>query len=168
MYDNLASVPCFKQVKKRLPFCEHSMVMACSTSPERFQCTAACGGSLGCCKRTCRSRCGDCTAKTREGTTLLGRVLRSSHIAHPCERPLYCQHLCGLDCSEKHECSIFCRGQCLQRCGHHSCSKPCGEDCAPCGERCEWICPHGECPVLCGSVCFTDRWFFGSALTMAL
>lgn len=153
LYDDLASVYCLEQVEKEVPFCEHSVMMACSTRPDEFRCTATCGDSLDCCGGTCKSQCGDCTAQTREGGALSERlVARTSHSKHPCERALYCQHMCGLDCSQDHKCNVCCQGPCRQKCEHRECPNPCGEDCGPCYGRCGWICPHGECPVACGSV----------------
>ncbi|KAF9268371.1 hypothetical protein L218DRAFT_954733 [Marasmius fiardii PR-910] len=154
-YDDRRNVECKVLVEKKLPNCEHKASMNCSTSPENAKCPNVCGGVLPCCGRSCKSKCGDCTAKTRESSpgappTKAGRT---SHKSHPCERTLYCQHLCGLDCSQDHECNTYCRQPCRQRCGHHECPQVCAVDCAPCAEPCEWVCAHFSCPVLCGSIC---------------
>lgn len=151
-YDNLKSVYCSEQVEKKLVKCEHSAVMDCSMPPESFRCTKVCGGITPCCGNTCKSSCSDCQEKSKPNSEEVGLIQRSSHKEHSCKRELYCQHLCGQTCSQDHECTTFCKQQCRQRCGHHKCTKPCGEACAPCAEPCEWICPHSSCPVTCGAV----------------
>ncbi|KIK63309.1 hypothetical protein GYMLUDRAFT_72036 [Collybiopsis luxurians FD-317 M1] len=152
-YDDLKSVYCNEEIEKPLPRCEHSAIMACSMPPEKFRCTRICGGITTCCGRTCRSSCVDCQQKSNTSGEAAGRIKRSSHKEHPCERPLYCQHLCGQTCSQDHECTRSCKQQCRQRCPHHECPKSCGDSCAPCAEPCEWICPHLSCPVTCGAIC---------------
>ncbi len=125
---------------------------------KNHKCLKACGGTMSCCGRSCQSSCWDCTtlnlpsaAPGAEGVLALA-VRRTSHKSHKCEQPLFCQHKCGLDCSQDHECNTSCAQACRQCCSHHKCPKPCAEDCAPCAEPCDWICPHLCCPVLCGSV----------------
>ncbi len=129
--------------------------MRCSDDPRKHKCLRPCGGSMSCCAKMCKTSCGDCTKLNlvargiKENIDL--RIKRTLHKSHSCERLLFCQHRCGLDCSQDHECNTSCKQACRQRCSHHKCPKPCAEDCPPCAEPCDWICPHLSCPVLCGS-----------------
>ncbi|KAI0696188.1 hypothetical protein BC835DRAFT_1272285 [Cytidiella melzeri] len=155
LYDDLGNVACMQDVRKRLPRCEHFAVMPCYQNPATFQCQESCGGAMDCCTRTCKSKCYDCQKLSLPtGSDEVKMVLRSKHKPHPCERILYCQHLCGLDCHPKDEgCNPSCKGGCRQQCSHHRCKKPCSIPCAPCMEQCEWRCSHHSCPVSCGSIC---------------
>lgn len=134
--------------------------MPCGQEPGQWTCQELCGGTMTCCTKTCKSRCMDCQMlsdpepESNGGTK---KIARSTHKTHPCERTLYCQHLCGLDCHPKENgCNPSCQGECRQRCSHHQCNKPCSVPCAPCMQPCEWRCPHQECPVACGSVSAPD------------
>ncbi|KDQ62856.1 hypothetical protein JAAARDRAFT_202408 [Jaapia argillacea MUCL 33604] len=153
--DNLAAIPCRERVVKRLPHCEHSAKVQCHQDPATVVCKETCNGQMGCCSRTCKSRCSDCQYLSRAtpAPNPQGPVARSRHRPHPCERSLYCEHRCGLDCSERHECSTDCRQSCRQICSHHTCPKPCSDPCPPCMEPCGWRCIHHSCPVACGSIC---------------
>ncbi|KAI0043384.1 hypothetical protein FA95DRAFT_405685 [Auriscalpium vulgare] len=155
MLEDLASVACTEKVTKKLPHCEHSTLALCSKDPASIRCQAVCGGMMACCSRACKSRCHDCQKVTSEarGEDIGHPLQRTHHQGHPCERVLKCQHLCGLNCSEDHQCNSKCLKACRQRCTHQGCSKPCWEPCPPCMEPCGWICPHEQCPVLCGSIC---------------
>ncbi|KAK0451445.1 uncharacterized protein EV420DRAFT_1621833 [Desarmillaria tabescens] len=156
--ENLSSVFCREEVTKQLSLCEHEAIMCCSDDPQKHKCLKACGGTMSCCEETCKSFCGDCTELTLPGArgiqVFLGvQIKRILHKSHQCERLLFCQHKCGLDCSRDHECNTSCALECRQHCSHYKCPKPCAQDCAPCAEPCDWICPHFRCPVLCGSIC---------------
>ncbi|KAG7441498.1 uncharacterized protein BT62DRAFT_908111 [Guyanagaster necrorhizus] len=157
--EDLSSVFCHEEVIKWLPLCGHEATVYCSDDLKEHKCLNACGGTMSCCGKTCKSSCGDCT-KLNLPVTQAGiervfslRIIRILHKSHQCERLLFCQHKCGLDCSQDHECNTSCAQACRQRCSHHKCPKPCAQDCAPCAEPCDWICPHLSCPVLCGSIC---------------
>ena len=152
--ENLGSVTCTVQVRKELPSCEHAAIMPCYQDPATHYCQEVCRGTLSCCSRTCKSKCGDCQSITLQNSKEkpVGKVPRLGHRSHPCERPLYCQHLCGLPCSQNHECNTSCRGECRQRCSHTRCRRPCHVPCAPCMEPCMWKCEHASCPVSCGAV----------------
>lgn len=155
MLEKLDEAKCRTRVTKRLPRCEHSATMPCHKDPSKHRCTELCSGIMDCCGKTCKSRCNDCLNTTIHATTVvtIGPVTRTVHSRHPCERPLYCHHLCELDCSQDHQCNRSCKLGCRQQCGHQECKKPCSEPCAPCMEPCMWRCAHHECPVTCGSVC---------------
>ncbi|KZT65176.1 hypothetical protein DAEQUDRAFT_539533 [Daedalea quercina L-15889] len=157
MMEKLVSVKCQKLVPKRLPHCEHMTTTQCSKDPATIECSNPCGGMLSCCSKTCKSTCSDCQRHTlRLGGDKAGvrdRIARTQHRPHPCDRPLYCQHTCGLDCSQDHHCNTKCKQACRQDCVHHKCPKPCSEPCAPCMEPCPWSCAHQSCPVACGSIC---------------
>ncbi|KAI0628064.1 hypothetical protein C8Q77DRAFT_1068619 [Trametes polyzona] len=151
---NLAVVKCHQQVRKQLLSCEHTAMMPCHQDPARFACREPCSGPLQCCSKSCKASCGDCQKLNPHAPPATGgRIARANHRSHPCERPMYCQHNCGLPCSREHECNTKCQGPCRQQCTHHRCPKPCSEPCAPCMEPCPWSCPHFSCPVLCGSIC---------------
>ncbi|KAI0375984.1 hypothetical protein BV20DRAFT_31266 [Pilatotrama ljubarskyi] len=152
--ENLATVQCTQPVKKRLPTCEHSTMIACYRDPVSVRCREPCSGALECCSKTCKATCGDCQGVNVESPrTKSNKVTRVHHVSHPCERPLYCEHRCSLPCSRDHECNTRCKETCRQQCAHHSCPKPCSEPCAPCMQPCVWSCAHFSCPVLCGSIC---------------
>ncbi|KAL1748207.1 hypothetical protein HDZ31DRAFT_30258 [Schizophyllum fasciatum] len=148
---DLASVKCNVIVTKQLSRCEHSRTVKCHEDPAKITCQAVCGGEMPCCSRACTAQCFQCRELTNPDA--LTRVKRTSHVEHPCERLLYCQHRCGLACSKEHECNKACQESCWMHCTHHSCRKPCSEPCPPCMERCMWACPHQHCPVPCGSIC---------------
>ena len=156
MLQNLSAVKCHKMVRKELPGCEHSATIACHEDPSTVFCLEPCGGALQCCTKTCKSSCASCRVLTNQQTPEVppqGKIVRTHHGGHPCERLLYCEHKCGLQCHSKdQECNASCREPCRQQCAHHKCTKPCSEPCAPCMEPCSWICAHASCPVLCGSV----------------
>ncbi|KAK0186426.1 hypothetical protein F5146DRAFT_1161311 [Armillaria mellea] len=155
--ENLPSVFCHAEVTKRLSLCGHEAKMRCSDDPRMHRCLRACGGSMSCCGKMCKTSCGDCTKLNLDARGIKEdinlRIMRALHESHKCERLLFCQHQCGLDCSQDHECNTSCKRACRQRCSHHKCPKPCAEDCPPCAEPCDWICRHLSCPVLCGSIC---------------
>ncbi|KAI0353983.1 hypothetical protein OH77DRAFT_1426841 [Trametes cingulata] len=152
--EDLASVQCTQQVRKRLPSCEHSAMVACHRDPASVQCSETCAGTLQCCSKTCKAKCGQCQAVNIQSPMMKSqKVARARHVSHPCERPLYCEHRCGLPCSQEHQCNTKCKNPCRQQCAHHRCPKPCSEPCAPCMEPCIWSCAHMSCPVLCGSIC---------------
>ncbi|PIL26781.1 hypothetical protein GSI_11117 [Ganoderma sinense ZZ0214-1] len=160
MLENLASVKCSKQVRKELPGCEHSAMVACHKDPATVHCLEPCGGTLQCCSRTCKAHCSACQSQTAQhangvvsGAPAARGISRTHHVGHPCERLLYCQHKCGRDCAKEHECNTECREACRQQCAHHRCKEPCFSPCAPCMKECEWACAHFKCPVLCGSIC---------------
>lgn len=152
----LADVKCTVNVTKRLPTCEHTAIVPCHKDPATVSCSSICGGQLSCCSRSCRSKCCECQFATKaasaDAPAATGRLARSQHKTHPCERLLYCQHLCGRPCSQDHGCNTACDQKCRQACSHRSCPKHCSKPCAPCMEPCDWSCRHISCPVLCGSV----------------
>ncbi|KAL4242825.1 hypothetical protein ABKN59_011535 [Abortiporus biennis] len=151
--DKLDSVVCDEQVLKKLPTCEHFATVSCSRNLSSVKCKATCGGILGCCSRACKSPCHKCQTRSNNLIAGDGTIERKLHESHPCERMLYCQHLCGLACAQDHSCNTSCQQQCRQQCIHHHCTNPCSHPCAPCMEPCSWSCEHHSCPVLCGSIC---------------
>ena len=153
MLENLMAVKCVAQTSKRLPNCEHSATMACSSDPTTFKCKEVCRGLTTCCSRRCTSRCDGCQKVTKDKSVGASRPLvRTHHVDHACERLLKCQHSCGLPCSSDHSCNPRCQKTCRQHCGHRKCGKPCEEPCPPCLRPCEWRCSHHSCPVVCGLV----------------
>ncbi|KXN82337.1 NFX1-type zinc finger-containing protein 1 [Leucoagaricus sp. SymC.cos] len=156
LLEDLGSIKCHERVRKRLPGCEHTAITACHRDPSSVRCLEPCGQPLQCCTKTCKSACSSCRSLTIHHTAsqTTGRIARSHHTAHPCERMLYCEHKCGLDCHPKDQnCNPSCQQTCRQQCVHHKCPKPCSEPCSPCMEPCTWSCAHLSCPVLCGSIC---------------
>lgn len=136
--------------------------MACYKDPASATCAELCDKPMGCCSRKCKGRCGECQKLNLDVNTVRrsGPIARINHTQHPCERSLYCQHLCGRPCHPKDEgCNSECKQSCRQRCVHHKCPKPCSFTCTPCLEPCPWMCEHHECPVACGSVCRIDNKF---------
>ncbi|KXN84450.1 NFX1-type zinc finger-containing protein 1, partial [Leucoagaricus sp. SymC.cos] len=156
MLEDLISVKCQEQVRKQLPGCEHTAVAACHVVPSTIECSQPCAQPLQCCTKACKSPCSSCRLVTIQHTAsqTTGIILRSHHATHPCERTLYCEHKCGLDCHPKDQnCNLSCRQTCRRQCVHHECQRPCSEPCSPCMEPCTWACIHMRCPVLCGSIC---------------
>ncbi|KAH9934853.1 uncharacterized protein B0H18DRAFT_489837 [Fomitopsis serialis] len=155
MMETLASVKCEEPVRKQLLRCEHSATIQCFKDPGTVSCSKPCGGALSCCSKTCKSACSDCQklALGASAVNPAAKIVRTQHKPHPCDRPLYCQHPCGLDCSQDHHCNSKCKQACRQECIHHKCPKSCSEPCAPCMEPCPWSCAHQSCPVACGSIC---------------
>ena len=150
-FDNLDTVRCNQQVEVSHPLCEHRIRKKCHEDASKIECQALCGGTLDCCSKTCSSKCCFCVKLSRSGESI-ERVVRGQHKKHPCERILFCQHLCGLDCSQDHQCNERCQNQCRQSCDHHNCKLVCSKPCPPCLEPCTWECEHHFCPVACGSV----------------
>jgi len=158
LLENLAAVKCQKMVLKKLPYCEHSKQVACFKDPASAFCNELCDQPMGCCSKKCKGQCGGCQKLNLDiNKVRLGQIKRTKHPNHPCERVLYCQHLCGLSCHSKDQgCNSECKESCRQCCIHHKCQMPCSVTCAPCLEACPWKCAHHECPVACGSVCRLD------------
>ena len=154
LLEELKSVKCEEMVLKKLPYCEHSKLVQCHRNPSSTTCTELCDQPMDCCSRKCKGKCGECQKQNLSVTSIrLGLIARINHVGHPCERALYCQHLCGRPCHPKDRgCNNECKESCRQRCIHHKCQKPCSATCAPCLEQCPWRCDHHECPVACGSV----------------
>ncbi|KXN82346.1 NFX1-type zinc finger-containing protein 1 [Leucoagaricus sp. SymC.cos] len=164
MLEDLIPVKCHERVRKQLPGCEHTAVAACHVVPSTIECSQPCAQPLQCCTKACKSPCSSCRLVTIQHTAqhtaphtapqTTGRILRSHHATHPCERMLYCEHRCGLDCHPKDQnCNSSCQQTCRQQCVHHKCRRPCSEPCSPCMEPCTWACIHMRCPVPCGSIC---------------
>ena len=154
---DLGSVKCRKMAQKKLPHCEHSKRMVCYEDPASVTCTELCDQLMDCCSKKCDGRCGKCQKRNLDINEVpSGVIARVNHTEHPCERVLYCQHLCRSPCHpEDQGCNRECKQSCRQRCVHHRCLEPCSATCSPCLEVCPWKCEHHECPVACGSV----RWF---------
>lgn len=151
--DKLDKVKCLKEVVKKLPFCEHSASMACHQDPKIYRCMALCAKALDCCSKLCKARCSDCQLLSKDSQAT--SVKRTVHKPHPCERTLYCQHQCKLDCHPKEKgCNSNCQELCQHQCTHRRCKDPCSTPCTPCMEQCTWQCQHFACPVSCGSVSF--------------
>ncbi|KAJ6499128.1 hypothetical protein C8R45DRAFT_981206 [Mycena sanguinolenta] len=148
--DDLAEVFCTSRVIKNFPTCEHSAEMMCSANPAEVKCTNSCGGIMSCCGRSCGSGCHMCQGINNQTE---GRINRIEHVAHPCQKILFCAHTCSKPCSRDHECAKECKEQCRQECAHSRCTSYCSSPCAPCMKECTWICPHQKCPLPCGSVC---------------
>ncbi|KAI0369710.1 P-loop containing nucleoside triphosphate hydrolase protein [Pilatotrama ljubarskyi] len=162
--DNLADVFCAVPVTRRLPGCEHEATMRCSDNPRYFVCKTTCAGVMSCCGRSCKARCNQCQVlngppEPSQNDDLEGSEERSAvvqrvkHVSHPCQRSLFCGHLCGKECAREHECTIFCKAPCRQVCVHARCRNFCSTPCAPCQEPCTWHCAHQACPLPCGAIC---------------
>ncbi|KAH9895168.1 P-loop containing nucleoside triphosphate hydrolase protein [Cubamyces lactineus] len=159
--DNLAEVPCSVLLTKDLPGCEHDATMRCSDDPRQVACKVTCNGIMACCGRSCKAQCHQCqmlntrTDGDQEGSedVAIAALPRTNHVAHPCQRSLFCGHLCGKSCSQDHECTVFCKEPCRQVCAHARCRNYCSTPCAPCQEPCTWRCSHQSCPLPCGAIC---------------
>ncbi|KAH0839427.1 hypothetical protein J3R83DRAFT_202 [Lanmaoa asiatica] len=150
--DMIDSIRCDEEVDKLLPDCEHRAVMPCSQDPEDYRCVARCAELMVCCGKNCNATCDDCQGVNDapdDGTP----TKRTKHVAHPCQKRLYCEHSCQEPCSEDHEHATRCTAKCRQVCPHAQCKRQCSVPCAPCKQPCTWACPHYTCPVPCGSVC---------------
>lgn len=143
--DNLADAFCSVSVTRKLPGCEHEATMRCSDNPRHFSCESKCAGVMSCCGRSCNAQCHQCQVLNgpqghdEEASPDPPAITeRSNHVAHPCQRSLFCGHLCGKACSQVHECTVFCKGPCRQVCVHARCRSDCSKPCAPCQEPCTW------------------------------
>ncbi|KIM23243.1 hypothetical protein M408DRAFT_264970, partial [Serendipita vermifera MAFF 305830] len=150
LQDDRSTYRCREQVEKRLPDCEHRVVVDCFEDPSEIQCRVLCGELMACCQRLCNSRCCEC----QHVSALPGT--RDEHKRHPCGRIMHCQHPCLQPCEIGHgdvcgtsDCSQACR----QSCDHHICPLGCSAPCTPCVMPCPWKCEHHECRVPCGSPC---------------
>ncbi|KAI0769450.1 P-loop containing nucleoside triphosphate hydrolase protein [Trametes elegans] len=158
--DNLADAFCSVSVTRKLPGCEHEATMRCSDNPRHFSCKAKCAGVMSCCGRSCKAQCHQCQVlngpqgNDEEASPDAPAITkRLNHVAHPCQRSLFCGHLCGKMCSQEHECTVFCKEPCRQVCVHARCRSDCSKPCAPCQEPCTWRCAHHVCPLPCGAIC---------------
>ncbi|KAH8793683.1 hypothetical protein DL96DRAFT_1740527, partial [Flagelloscypha sp. PMI_526] len=155
--DNLQTVHCKVKVLKQLSACEHQVEVNCSQDVSTLRCYAICQGPLDCCTKSCQSPCHECQQRSMPAASSMTEpfvIQRTVHMAHPCERTLFCKHLCGKDChSSDQPCNDSCSLPCDQACSHQICDKLCSIPCQPCMEPCNWICWHHECPVPCGAVC---------------
>ena len=168
LLEDLKAVECRKMVLKKLPYCEHSKQVPCCKDPASAVCAELCDQPMGCCSQNCKGKCGDCQKQNLDiDKDRSGSIKRVNHTVHPCERALYCQHLCGLSCHPKDRgCNNECRQPCRQRCIHHECPKYCFFTCAPCLEACPWKCAHHDCPVACGSVCRLHGWLVSVSMLL--
>ncbi|KAH9931167.1 P-loop containing nucleoside triphosphate hydrolase protein [Epithele typhae] len=161
--DNLDTVHCRERVTKTLPTCEHEVEMGCSEDPRQHYCRAPCSGIMGCCGRTCSASCFQCQSlnqpapvenaaeDAQNAPVTVEAIKRVEHSEHPCQRSLFCGHLCGKPCSTNHECTTDCKERCRQECAHARCKDYCSSPyCATispnmivCGEDCSLqICPQ--------------------------
>ncbi|EMD37515.1 hypothetical protein CERSUDRAFT_114154 [Gelatoporia subvermispora B] len=151
--DDLTEVFCGVEVTRDLLHCDHPAVMKCSEHVKDYLCTAPCEGIMACCGRNCHAQCHRCLALNTAPDDTNSRSPRLSHVEHPCQKLLYCGHICGAPCSQDHQCTTVCKNECRQICAHARCKDYCSKPCAPCQEPCIWKCAHHVCPVPCGSVC---------------
>ena len=123
-------------MEKNLPSCEHTAVMPCGQDPSVYSCLARCDRIMECCSKICRFRCHECQNENEKQED--GKVIRTQHRLHPCEKRLHCSHPCREKCSSSHEHTKRCMEDCRQSCGHAKCQSRCSEPCAPCQEPCGW------------------------------
>ncbi|KAF9227364.1 hypothetical protein BS17DRAFT_747823 [Gyrodon lividus] len=150
--DTIERIYCNQEVAKPLPHCEHIASMPCSQEPENHRCLTRCAEWMSCCSKSCSASCYQCQEGNRQSDEG-GSIKRTKHLAHSCEKRLYCEHQCQEPCSEDHEHTMRCKAKCRQVCPHAQCRRECSFPCAPCKQNCTWACPHYRCPVPCGSVC---------------
>ena len=134
--DSLEDVFCDFEMEKYLPSCEHTAVMPCGQDPSVYSCLARCDHLMECCSKTCRFLCHQC--QTEDQWQEDGKVIRTQHRPHPCEKRLHCSHPCREKCSSSHEHTKRCMEECRQSCKHAKCHLRCSEPCAPCQEPCGW------------------------------
>jgi hypothetical protein len=107
---NLPGITCDVKISKRVPGCEHDVVLKCSVDVSRkgFKCPTPCNTSLSC-GHPCPGNCGQCNTKDMHDEPVV------KHAA--------CKKICG----RKH-------GTC-----NHDCNRQChdGTDCGLCQEPCE-------------------------------
>lgn len=110
---NIGSISCDVKVTKRVPGCEHDVVVKCSLaiSSQGYSCPTPCAVALSC-GHPCPRTCGQCNTKDSHGQPVV------KHFA--------CQKICG----RKH-------GTCS-----HNCNSPChdGTACGLCQNPCEVSC----------------------------
>ena len=123
-------------MEKNLPSCEHSAIMPCGQDPSVHPCLARCDQDMECCSKKCRFHCHECQNENEKQED--GKVVRTQHRPHPCEKRLHCSHPCREKCSSSHEHTKKCMEDCRQSCKHAKCHLRCSEPCAPCQEPCGW------------------------------
>ena len=110
--------------------------MPCGQDPSLHSCLARCERLMECCSKICRFRCYECQNENKKQED--GKVVRTQHRLHPCEKRLHCSHPCREKCSSTHEHTKRCMEDCRQSCKHAKCRLRCSEPCAPCQEPCGW------------------------------
>lgn len=146
-----ASVTCKVHVQKKVPGCEHTVVVPCfeDVTTLTFKCMAECGQYLPC-GHTCHSVCWKCNTRKDD------QITQANHgfCKQVCDRNFTaCQHTCQQPCHGESKCAP-CARPCEARCSHSRCNKLCHEPCAPCAEQaCASRCPHGECSMPCAAPC---------------
>ena len=135
--DMLEGVHCNEEMEKQLPDCEHRAKMPCSQDPEDYRCQVRCAELMACCGKSCNATCDACQSLNKSLADE-GAIKRTKHTVHPCQKRLYCEHVCQEPCSEDHEHTMRCSLKCRQVCPHAQCKRPCSVPCAPCKQPCTW------------------------------
>lgn len=110
---DLDKIPCDVQVIKKVPGCNHDIVVRCSQDVTRpgFCCTTPCNAPLSCGRHLCAGTCGSCTGNNK--------ILDG--------KPVVRHMACIAKCDKK-----------MGTCSHHFCGRKChsGTDCGLCQKPC--------------------------------
>jgi hypothetical protein len=150
-YQDPSQVRCRVQVERKVPGCDHTIMMTCyrSIDDPHFICNAVCG-AMQLCGHTCAGKCFQC----RQCENL--RIVKEEHptCKQQCGRAFTnCRHSCTQPCHGDEACAL-CDQPCDVQCSHGKCTKKCSEPCTPCAEEtCASCCPHAECSMPCAAPC---------------
>ncbi|GBC00890.1 hypothetical protein RclHR1_00400004 [Rhizophagus clarus] len=159
------SLKCMEQETKKLPCCEHTIVVRCSESVNNVLCKKKCGKQLNC-GHECLNKCFGCQKRSspqnfrhkdrRTEIIKATSIIRTKHqkCRVMCKTLLNCGHTCKQDC-HRGECQP-CDDKCAVSCEHTKkvCNKDCSEPCVVCSKQCSWECKHqGKCELSCGIPC---------------
>ncbi|XP_028413341.1 NFX1-type zinc finger-containing protein 1-like isoform X2 [Dendronephthya gigantea] len=161
---------CMVEVYKKVPQCNHILVMACHQDPSSFLCTKPCPKKLPCagahnCPKKCGEACArECKELVPKKWTPCGHTCNTPchtdptkiGCPQPCGALLKCEHICTGTCGECKQGRLHkpCSSKCDRPlfCGH-KCKVPCTKNCPPCPERCQNRCSHSKCQNACGEEC---------------
>ena len=158
---------CNEEIRKKIPFCGHLVLMPCSADPACVDCTELCDKTLPCghmCQETCSKPCTPkCFAKMDKNLECGHKVEEYCFInpkkivcQNPCNALLTCDHRCSGSCGVCHggRLHIRCKSKCDRTlvCGH-LCEFPCTPNCPPCLQKCNNYCVHSKCPKRCYELC---------------
>ena len=161
--------PCYQQMPKTVPKCDHEQLVPCCIDPEKFSCRAKCEKELPC-GHPCQKPCGQlCTTQCRvtcEKSLPCGHEKSMLCYQDPvfynkctksCNKLLACGHPCSRKCTQSCQCNTTIEVQ--MSCKHWT-RVLCREKDSPseCHEKCERVlnCGH-DCPGICHEDCRTKQ-----------
>ncbi|XP_065213301.1 NFX1-type zinc finger-containing protein 1-like [Planococcus citri] len=172
--------PCKNKVTKRVPDCDHEIILECSVVPERKLCQKLCQRVAPCghkCKSVCGKQCGSDPCMEKVESTHIRALCGHGYADVPCcrrnEEAIQAEEFlpyCAEPCLALLKCGDLCAGTCgscwqgrlHETCKNerdnvlicdHSCTFPCRKVCPPCIKPCQYSCKHSKCSNHCGLPC---------------